>query len=122
MVIDLTIEVQEEIDREEIITVEELLNELKKLEDAFSKKKKRENTFNKLVYPMDQQNSLVLVKKTSPSGKLKEANNSEIKRNVNEADTSKKPCSICEALGWPNRWHPMSFICLYKCWQSLFSI
>lgn len=105
--IGLPIEVQEEIDREEIVTIEMLLNELKKLEDAFSKKKRRENTFHKESLSYDQQNSQIPAKKTNALVKSKEVN-TETKPRSNEVNTNKKPCSICEALGWPNRWHPIS--------------
>lgn len=108
IVIGLPIEIQEEIDREEVNTIEKLLNELRKLEDMFNKKKKRENTVIKTLNPEQQNLSTPSRMKQNSSTKLKDANNVDIKLKLNESNTIRKPCSICESLGWPNRWHPIN--------------
>lgn len=87
MVVGLPIEIQDELDREEITTIDELYIQLKKKDDTFNKKKKEFTNIN--------------INKDSNKTKLKK---DELKKTNNTA--GKKPCFICEALGWPNRFHP----------------
>lgn len=73
---------QGKIDREKIRTLDDLYTELRKLEDAFSRKK------NEVV---------------SPRLKKKESSQEPYK-----TELQRRPCSICTALGFTNRYHLVS--------------
>lgn len=90
IVVGLPIEAQEELDRETTTTTAKLFTELRKLDDIFKKEKKEslQNTINK----------------KTPQIKPKERDDDLKKKNL--LDNVKKPCFICETLGFPNRWHP----------------
>jgi len=81
IVLGLPVYIQNRIDKEEIKTLENLMNELRKLEPLTesrrSKFRKKEETG-----------------RTSP------------KLLTVRAQSERKPCPICEGIGKPNRWHP----------------
>lgn len=87
IVVGLPVEVQDELDREQITTMENLFIQLRK----------RENTFRK--FKNAAKNIYIERKFEKPKNSPEEQ-----KRNTNE--TWKKPCFMCENLGWPNRYHP----------------
>ena len=76
IVMGLPIEIQNELDREKISTVDKLYTELRRLDGQYNKRFREKN----------QNENRTLVKKSN-----------DIK--------FKKPCHICEALGWKNRFH-----------------
>ena len=87
IVYGLPIEIQDKLDREKIDSFEYLLTELKKLNTTLPKKKFIE--------------------------KEKEKNFEAPKM----ANMERKPCNICEKLGFKNRYHPMQ-LCRNKGFQS----
>lgn len=89
IVFGLPTEAQNELDREEITTLENLYTELRKLEDTFKKKDK-----DKLVIPK-------LVQKRIPHPNKKH-------EPEQKNDGLRKACSNCDALGFPGRYHPVS--------------
>lgn len=88
IVFGLPTEAQDELDREKIITIDKLFAELRKLEDAFTRKKKDKPTSPKLNKNSDKKNEF-----------------------------QRKPCSICSALGFPNRYHLVAE-CRNKNWTN----
>jgi len=88
IVVGLPLEVQDELDCEEITSIEKLFVELRKLDDAFSKKKKE------------------VTSKSETTSKSKDK--LEDKRKKPDKQDEKKPCFMCAALGWPNHYHPTS--------------
>ena len=80
IVFGLPNEVQDELDREEITTLDKMYTELRKLEDLFSRKMK--------VQPLTQRLN------SKPTSKPLQKN-----------DPQRKPCSICVGLGFQNRYH-----------------
>jgi hypothetical protein len=91
VVIGLPLEAQEELDREDMTTTAILFTELRKLEDSYSKKKRE---IPQTQNPMNSRKATF--------SKLSEKYEDQRKRN----ETQRKPCFMCEALGFPNRWHP----------------
>lgn len=83
IVVGLPSEIQDKIDREEVNTIEKLFNELRKLDEAYNNQIKKENATN-------------LKKKSAPVFQQKIQTVSNLNRS---------PCYMCEALGWPNRYH-----------------
>ncbi|KAK5639388.1 hypothetical protein RI129_011880 [Pyrocoelia pectoralis] len=86
IVFGLPNEAQEELDREEITTLDKLYTALRKLEDTFSRKRNEK--------PLNPN----LNKKYTCAPNKK--NESEQKN-----DSQRKPCSFCSTLGFPNRYH-----------------
>lgn len=86
IVFGLPKEAQEELDRENITALEDLYVELRKLEDSFSRKKKENPSSLRLNQPSGPK----------PFKRDEFQQKNEIQR---------KPCSICVALGFPNRYH-----------------
>jgi hypothetical protein len=82
-------EVQNELDREEIQTIEKLFTELRKLDESFNRKRK--------------DTSVISGNKRPDNGKPKDKPEDQKKRNDL---ILRKPCYMCEALGWRNRYHP----------------
>lgn len=88
IVMGLPLAVQDELDREEISSIEKLFVELRRLDDSFSRMK-ADGTSN-------QRRSVTMEK---PKDKIDTLA-------TNRYYTPKKPCSICIRLGWSNRYHP----------------
>lgn len=87
IVVGLPLEIQDELDRETITTMEKLVTELAKLEGSVrTKKKVASNTSSN-------------IKTENFKGRSEEQ-----KKKISE--TFKKPCYMCEGLGWRNRFHP----------------
>lgn len=86
IVVGLPNEVQDRLDKEEIKCIEDIFVELRKLDASFSMAKK-DNTSNFSV-------------------------NKNLERNKDK--DNKKPCHMCDSLGWPNRYHP-THACRNKC-------
>ncbi|XP_044743428.1 uncharacterized protein LOC123305702 [Chrysoperla carnea] len=85
IVMGLPSQVQDELDREDINTIKKLYNELRKLDGQYNKRSKE----NK---PYDNRHEKT---KLGESTKKKQID-----------IPLKKPCYMCEALGWKNRFHP----------------
>lgn len=94
IVYNLPIDVQDKLERDKIKTINDLVEELKKFNDSYIIRKKLE----------DKQEE----KKKTYSDK---------KYGAKTATMEKKPCSICEALGYKNRYHPIQ-ICRNKTTQN----
>ncbi|XP_050530186.1 uncharacterized protein LOC126907531 [Daktulosphaira vitifoliae] len=88
IVVGLSLEIQDELDRETITTMEKLVTELAKLEGSVRTKKKE------------------VASSTNSSIKTEnfKGRTEEQKKKISE--TFKKPCYMCESLGWRNRFHP----------------
>ena len=84
--VGLPLEIQNQLDREEITTIEKLFIELRKFDDYFSKPKSRNDD------------------KSLNKGILIKSNINVSKKNIDTK--TKKPCFMCEELGWKNRYHP----------------
>lgn len=87
IVYSLPLEIQDKLDRKKIKNINDLIHELKIFNDSYNFKKK----------------------------KLKEEENKEqnIKKYNKIETTQKKPCQICEKLGYRSRFHPIEN-CRYK--------
>lgn len=83
IVYGLPIPLQEKLDREKILNMKDLIDELKKYDDTY---KIKEETRKKQI--------------------------DKITNNKSE-EKEKKPCDICEKLGFKNRYHPTK-----KCWNN----
>lgn len=86
IVFGLPKEAQEKLDREKINKLEDLYAELRKLEDSFSRKKKENPSSPRL--------------KISSDPKIFKRDEFHSKNEV-----QRKACSICVAIGFPNRYH-----------------
>lgn len=83
IVIGLPNYIQDRLDKEEITTTEQLMNQLSKFSDS---------------YPTPKKNY-----KTSTHPTISKSPSTE---NQIHTVVEKRPCSICEALGYPGRFHP----------------
>ncbi|KAL1493647.1 hypothetical protein ABEB36_009346 [Hypothenemus hampei] len=86
IVFGLPLEVQVELDREEITTITKLFEELRKVEDLIKKNKILNNSNKKIEYS---------------KGKIDEGK----KKQQHQLENLKRPCQMCQTLGWPERYH-----------------
>lgn len=91
IVYNLPLNVQDRLDREKIETVDDVIRELNKFNESFMIQKRSEEKQHVEKKRID-------IMKKSPE-KIK--------------DINKRPCTICEGLGFKNRFHPMS-VCRNK--------
>lgn len=85
IVYNLPLEIQDKIDREKIETIADLIRELKKFNDSYVVNKKIEE------------------KKYDEN---KKKSDSEKKLIIKSSKFDRKPCTICEGLGYKQRYHP----------------
>lgn len=92
-------EAQDELDRELVTTLDLLYEELRKLEDSFSRKKREKPLSPKLV--------------KKPIGSQPNKKHESVQKN----ESQRKACSICVSQGFPNRFHSVAD-CRYKNWRA----
>ncbi|ESO01074.1 hypothetical protein HELRODRAFT_175101 [Helobdella robusta] len=135
IVIGLPLEIQNQLDREEITTIEKLYRKLRRLEESIHIKQRfrnnssdKENTIKTNAY-IQKNNADTKIKSENQKARygIHSLNNEtinksnfatsekniypKIKSNFNTSEKNidpriKKPCFICEELGWKNRYHP----------------
>lgn len=92
IVYNLPLEIQDKIDREKIETIADLISKLKRFNDSYTVNKK------------------INEKKCDENKKNTETDKKTI---VKSSKIDRKPCNICEGLGYKNRYHPAD-VCRYK--------
>uniref|UniRef100_A0A6P7GJP1 Uncharacterized protein LOC114343259 n=1 Tax=Diabrotica virgifera virgifera TaxID=50390 RepID=A0A6P7GJP1_DIAVI len=85
IVVGLPLDIQDRLDKETINTTEQLMNQLRRYTSIFPRFKKRQGRF------------------------LSVTNETDIRLNEsrNQKSIEKRPCSNCEARGYPGRFHPV---------------
>lgn len=80
IVYNLPLNVQDRLDRDRIVSIDELIKELKNINDVY-----------------------VIKQKIEEKGRIETT-----KKNLGKpVDPEKKPCAICASLGFTNRYHPI---------------
>lgn len=108
IVAGLPSQIQSKLDREEITTMEKLFKEIRKLDESiFIKPRYRNNSLDKEI-PNKTKNNID-TKTTSENQKSQHKEHSSNNKTFIQAEkNTKKPCFICEKLGFKNRYHPIS--------------
>lgn len=92
IVVGLPFHIQDRLDKEEITTTERLMNQLRRYTQAYPKTNKAE---------------MKSIATISTAYKSFESNKSSGNKSLKSSD--RKPCSICESLGYTGRYHPMEW-------------
>ena len=103
IVMGLPTEIQDKLNPEEVTTVEKLITKLKQIEVPH--KIHREDN-SKKVSTIDSKPRRIEMPYNPQKVSTRNDTITNNRKSFNNLTTQKKPCFICETLGWPNRFHP----------------